>query len=168
MRTPIPQLHLHIAPPRARRREHGAALVVAMFLLLLMSFVGIYALDTVALDQQVAGFQNRKRMAFYAAEAGVAEALDSLETTGTPQVNGGVMGDATIYPYGTPSYAVDPTVANPIAPIGGAGSDGMNLAIGQGGASKFNLQTWRIQVQGTEPGGTTARIEIAAQRFNGN
>ncbi|MCA9512472.1 MAG: pilus assembly PilX N-terminal domain-containing protein [Myxococcota bacterium] len=156
------------AARRNGKSERGAALVVAMFLLLLMSFVGIYALDTVALDRQVAGFQNRKRIAFYAAEAAVAEALDSLETTGTPSVGGGNMGDTTLYPYGTPSYAVDPTVANPIAPIGAAGSEGMNLSIGQGGAAKFNLQTWRIQVQGTEPGGTTARIEIAAQRFNGN
>ena len=106
------------AARRNGKSERGAALVVAMFLLLLMSFVGIYALDTVALDRQVAGFQNRKRIAFYAAEAAVAEALDSLETTGTPSVGGGNMGDTTLYPYGTPSYAVDPTVANPIAPIG--------------------------------------------------
>ena len=156
-----------IAAARSRR-EGGAALIVAMFLLVIMSFVGIYALDTVALDQQVAGFQNRKRIAFYAAEAAVAEAFDTLESTGTPTVAGGNMGDATMYPYGTPSYSVDTSVANPIAPLGAGGSEGMNLAIGQGGSAKFTLQTWKIQVQGTEPGGTTARIEVAAQRFNGN
>ena len=39
-----------------------------------MGFLGLAALDRVTRDEQVAGYQNRARTAFYAAEAGIAEA----------------------------------------------------------------------------------------------
>ena len=44
----------------------------------------------------------------------------------------------------------------------------MSLAVGQGGSSRYNLQTWRIRVQGTAPAGEVQRLEVAAQRFAGN
>lgn len=150
------------------RREGGAALVIALFLLVMMGMVGVYALDTVALDQQVAGFQNQKRVAFYAAEAAVAEALDTLASTGTPDVSAGTMGDSSIYPYGQPGYGLDTTATTPIEPLGGAAMEGMNLAIDQGGSSKFTLQTWKIRVEGSSPAGSVSRIEVAAQHFSAN
>jgi len=151
-----------------RKREGGVALVIAMFLLVMMSLVGVYALDTVALDQQVAGFQNRKKLAFYAAEAAAAEALSTLAVSGTPDVSSFSMGDSSLYPYGQPTYGLDSTAANPVEPLAAGAMDGMNLAIGQGGSSKFNLQTWKVRVEGNAPGGSVSRIEFAAQRFIGN
>jgi len=45
-------------------------------MLVLMGLIGIAALDTMTKDRQVAGFQNRARLAFYAADAGVATGLN--------------------------------------------------------------------------------------------
>ena len=56
-----------------RRGETGSALFIAVMMLVLMGFLGLAALERVSSDEQVAGFQNRQRTAFYAAEAGVTD-----------------------------------------------------------------------------------------------
>ena len=57
---------------RERRRQGGAAMFVAVLMLVLMGWLGLAAMDTASRDQQLAGFRNRSRSAFYAAEAGAA------------------------------------------------------------------------------------------------
>ncbi|MCZ6782492.1 MAG: hypothetical protein O7G30_04195 [Proteobacteria bacterium] len=156
---------------RTQRREEGAALLIAMLLLVMMGMLGLAALDTVTLDQQVAAFQNQKRLAFYAAEAGVTEALATLETTGTPVVQPTSLGDAATYPYGQPSYQRDPTggVADAIKPLDGGGTmEGMNLQTVGDGGSKYQLQFWRIRVLGQGPFGASSRIEVGAAAFRAN
>ena len=147
---------------RQRRLREGSALLIAMLMLVLMGLIGIAALDAVTRDRQVAGYLNRKKLAFYAAEAGVAEALESLKNDLTPSVSTTSLGDSTIYPYGRPSYRPDPTVADPVEPLGLGGMSGMNMNIGQGGAPTFQLSYWRVNVQGDAPGGSVARLEVAA------
>lgn len=157
---------------RSLRREGGSALIVTVLLLVLLGIVGLAALDTVARDQQVAGFQNRSRLAFYAAEAGVADAKNRLRdvwtTTDTvafpDQTTPVAMGDAAMFPYGQPSYYADP-----LAPAGveymnadapsASGGHRQNL----GGSQRANT-LWRIRVEGSAPGGTTTRLEVVATR----
>ena len=55
---------------RRTRREGGAALLVAMLMLVLMGMIGLASMDTVMRDRQVAGFQNLAQTALYAADAG--------------------------------------------------------------------------------------------------
>ena len=113
-------------------------------------------------DQQVAGYLNRKKVALYAAEAGVAEALEGLRNSLEPSVTQTSLGDSSLYPYGRPSYREDPTVTDAIENIGVGGMSGMNLAIGQGGAPTFQVSYWRVNVQGDAPGGSVARLEVEA------
>lgn len=147
---------------RQRRQQQGSALLIAVMMLVLMGLIGIAALDAVTRDSQVAGYLNRKKLAFFAAEAGVAEALESLKNDSAPSVSNTTLGDSTLYPHGQPSYRPDPTVADPIEALGLAGMSGMNLNIGQGGAPTFQLSYWRVNVQGDAPGGSVARVEVAA------
>jgi hypothetical protein len=147
---------------RERRGEAGSALLIAVLMLVLMGLIGIAALDAVTRDGQVAGYLNRKKMAFYAAEAGVAEALESLKNDPSPTVNQTALGDSSLYPHGQPSYRLDPTVSDPVKALGLAGMNGMNLNIGQGGAPTFQLSYWRVNVQGDAPGGSVARLEVVA------
>ena len=135
---------------RNHRREQGSALFVSMLMLVLLGVVGLAALETVNQDHQVAHFLNRRRMAFYAAEAGVAVALNTLENTGVPNLTTTLLGDMTIYPYGQPSYTLDPTVPTPIEDLGTGGASGHNLAIGGSGPSFF-VQYYRVNVQGQAP-----------------
>jgi hypothetical protein len=148
--------------PRERRLEEGSALVIAMLMLLLMGLIGFAALSTVTRDLQVTGAQFRKKASFFAAEGGVAQALETMRNTGTPSVTTTNLGDGTTYPHGQPGYALDPSVATPIDDLGIGGFPGMNLQVGQDGAPMFQMQMYRVNVQGTSTGGGLTRIEIVS------
>jgi hypothetical protein len=142
-----------------QRSERGSTLLITTLLLLMIGLFGFAALSTVTRDQQVAGFQKRKKLAFYAAEAGIAKALETLTTTQTPDVPVTNLGDTTIFPHGRPSYRPDPTATDPIEPLGTGAFPGMSLNIGQGGTPTYQLSFWRIRVQGRGTGGSAARVE---------
>jgi hypothetical protein len=157
---------------RTHRREGGSALIVTVLLLVLLTVIGLAALDTVTRDQQVAGFQNRSRLAFYAAEAGVADAKNRLrdvwstdDAVDFPDENDAVLlGDAATFPGGQPRYYADPEADAGVeymdasAPSIAGGHD-----IREGGAKWINT-LWRIRVAGSAPGGTLSRIEVVATR----
>lgn len=135
------------------------ATLVATLLLLLLALFGFAALDTATKDQQVAGFAKRQRLAFYAAEAGVAKALETMTTGGQPAVPVTSLGDGSLFPHGQPSFRPDPSVPDPIDWVGATAFPGMSLNIGQGGTPTYQMSMWRIRVQGRAPGGTVAGIE---------
>lgn len=143
------------------RREAGSALFVSMMLLVLLGLVGFAALETVTRDTQVAGYQNHKRVAFYAAEAGLVAAIQSLQTTGAAAIVPTNLGDTATYPYGQPSFALDTSNGPALVDLGtsSGGSGGMNLAIGGEGVPVQKVHYWRIKVQGQAPTGTTSRVE---------
>jgi len=151
-----------------RRDERGSALLVTVMLLMMLGLVGLAALGTTTRDQQVAGFQNRKRMALYAADAGIAEALERLTTTTVPSVSTLDLGDTTIFPYGQPSYRPDPTTASPTKDLGNAPFPGMGLNLGQGGLPTYQINYWRLRVQGLAPGGTQAKVEAVSGSLAAN
>jgi hypothetical protein len=154
------------------RREGGSALLVTVLLLVLLTVMGLAALETVQRDQQVAGFQNRSRLAFYAAEAGVADAKNRLRDVWTdtatvdfPDDTAPVyLGDASLFPFGRPRYFADPAATEGVefldagAPSMGGGGD-QRL----GGSQRINT-LWRIRVAGQTPEGATSRLEVVATR----
>jgi hypothetical protein len=147
---------------RKIRTQRGSAMVIAMLMLLLMGLIGFAALATVTRDTQVAGAQFRKTSAFFAAEAAIAKALETMRTTGTPTVANTDLGDTTVYPHGQPAYAVDSASADPIESLGVGGFPGMNLQLGQDGTPMFRMEMFRVRVEGTAPGGSLSRIEIVS------
>jgi len=150
-----------------RRREHGAALIITMLVMVALAFLGMSTLASVMSDQQISGFQARSRVAFHAAEAGLATVMGGLNGAGTPVINTASLGDAVIYPNGQPGYGPDPAVATPIEDLGAVGASGMNLRIGNGGP-RYQVQYWKMNVQGTAPGGSVSRVEVAAGVLRGN
>lgn len=152
---------------RDLRRESGTALLVTMIILIALALLGMSTLDSVMRDQVVSGFQTSRSLAFQAAEAGVAVARSEMDGAGTPQLVQTSIGDPALYPQGQPSYGPDPNAAEPVKDLGASGASGMNLRIG-GGGPKYQVQYWRLQVQGTAPGGTVSRIEVAAGVLKGN
>jgi Tfp pilus assembly protein PilX len=146
--------------PGDRRRQGGFALLLTVLLLLMLASLGLAGLDTVQRDQQVAGFLNRKRASLHAADAGVAKAMETLNQTGIPTVPTTSLGDNTLYPYGQPGYRVDSTAASTIDGLGVGGVPGMNLQPTQNGVPAYQMQFWRVRVQGDAPGGTVSRVEF--------
>ena len=153
------------------RRQAGSALVVTVLLLVLLGIIGLAALDTVTRDQQVAGFQNRSRLAFYAAEAGVADAKNRLravwstdQTVDFPAEGAAVsIGDTALYPYGRPVYFGDPSVPSAVrfAEAGAADCEGNDCR--EGGSKRVNT-LWQIRVAGRANDGATSLIEVMATR----
>jgi len=152
------------------RREAGSALIVTMLILVLLGMIGLAALDTVTRDQQVAGFQNRASLAFYAAEAGVADAKDRIRNVfatnaqvNFPNMAAAVsLGDATIFPYGRPQYFGDPAAVGGQAvrfQNAGARDVGGGYDLREGHQQWFNT-LWRIQVQGQTADLAVSRLDV--------
>lgn len=144
------------------------ALLVTALLLVLMGALVLASLDVVTREQQVAGFHKRSVTAFYAAEAGAAEARRLVRSVGarsaTPALAGASLGDSTVYEHGQPSYSGDPDAANPIRWIkdGTIYAQGGNLRMG---GQKFVKTLWQINVVGRAPGGSRARIEVVESKI---
>ena len=144
--------------------QEGAALFVAVLVLALMGALGIMAFNTVLVDRQVAGFQNRANTAFYAAEAAAATGRSLLRSVGsrsdTPALPTSTLGDVGLYDREPtlPSYSGDPAEVNPIRYLRDGGrAGGMGVEVG---GQSFVYTLWQINVQGQSPGGSTARIEV--------
>jgi type II secretory pathway component PulK len=144
------------------RSQSGSAMVIAMLMLVLMGLIGFAALATVTRDVQVAGAQFQKKSAFYAAEAAISRALETMRTTGTPTIAATDLGDSGVYPHGQPTYALDTLEADPVKSLGIGGFPGMNLQLGQDGSPMYQMQMFRVRVQGTASGGSLSRLEIVS------
>ena len=144
-----------------RRREAGSALLVAVLLMAMMGAIGLAGLEAATQDRQTAGAQNRKRVAFWAAEAGLAEARNQLRNGGEPSLaSSTTIGDSSLYPYGTPTY-----VPEEQEDLGASAIPGFQLRT-NGNGPTYQLHRFRVRVRGQETGGTQARLEMVAQTID--
>ena len=151
-----------------RRREGGFALLMTVMLLLMLASLAFAGLETVQMDQQVANHLNRKRMALHAADAGIAKAMETMAQTGTPSVPTTMLGDSGLYPFGQPSYQADTSDGAAVEDLGSGGVPGFNLQPTQNGTPQFQMNFYKIRVQGNAPGGTVARVEFATGSIAAN
>lgn len=154
------------------KRSQGAAMFIAVLLLILMGALGLVALDSATEDRRIAGFQNRSASAFAAAEAGVAHAAELAKQNNTNMVTA-TLGDAGVYDReggALPSYRPDPNPLPVGTNISGIASAGFGAAEGVAPEAGGGWKTgkWRINVEGRSPvnaGGidgrmSTSRIEL--------
>lgn len=154
--------------PERTRREGGAALLVAMLMLALMGLIGFASMDTVMRDRQVAGNHSLSQSALYAADAGVAEALDVLRTEiVTAALSPGDCLTGVIPNLALPNgatYGPDPTVPNQICMLASAEPCAEVDASIEVGQPVFLYTVWNIRSQGQAPGGATSRVQATAAR----
>jgi len=154
-------------PNRDRRRESGAALLVAMMMLALMGLIGFASMDTVMRDRQMSGNTSLAQNALYAADAGVAASLDVLRTeiTTTSLTPGdclvGTVPTATL-PNGT-TYGPDSTVSVANQRICMLASAEPCLEDSSLELNFFNT-VWNIRTEGQARAGTVARVGATAAR----
>lgn len=160
-----------------RKREQGSAILISAVLLVIVSAVAMSTLRTTESDQKVAGYQKQQQVAFFAAEAGVAEAREVLRAMGArderPNYPADYPNDTTPVEIsaaaefgnvGRPSYYADPDFADPIGYVGEGAqcSEGCNMMLG---GTRYNHTRWRINVVGQAPSGDSQRIELVALRL---
>ena len=78
------------------RRERGAALVVALVFLLVMTVLGVTSMRTTTLQERMAGNLQDKNLAFQAAEAALREGEEFLQQATLPPFAGanGLLGSS--------------------------------------------------------------------------
>jgi len=173
-----------------RKRESGAALLVAVLLLAMLGVIGLASMETVTRDRQVAGFQNRARVAMYAADAGVAHAVGIIRAQAQTLAPGGEAalegfnpafpgkGGATNQALGSdfpapgsPSYGMDPNASDPtnvlaaaqaIRYIGKGNPCPGWIMSGDVGSVQWREALWDVRVIGAAPGGGNVAIQAAA------
>ena len=158
--------------PRLRKREQGAAMFLAVMLLILMGAIGLVALDTAGEDRRIAGLQNRSSAAFQAAEAGVAHAAE-LARSAIFNIPNTTLSDVGVYDReggALPSYRADPALgaANPTGIIRAPGVDGAAEGVPPEAGGGWKTARWQINVEGRSPNAgvdmdsrrSTARVEL--------
>ncbi len=155
------------------------ALVLAVLLLIAVSGLALSTMQTAASDGTVAGFQNQEMIAFYAAEAGIADARAVIRNMGErdqlpnypadfPNVAAPVLlSQSSEFVGGNrPAYFADPAppTAAPIMYVGEGTqcTEGCNMTLG---GLKYNHTKWQINVVGRSPSGDQKRLEVVATRL---
>jgi Tfp pilus assembly protein PilX len=151
-----------------RKHQQGSALLIVMIVMAMMGIIGFAALESVTRDQRVAGFLKRKKIAFFAAEAGVASALYALKTNGNPTFAQATVGSTSWFEHGLPTYSMDTSGGAASTHLGPGKLEGYNMQLGQGGATQFSLEIWEVNVIGEAIGGTISRIQIANGTLEAN
>ena len=170
-----------------RKREAGAALLIAVLLLAMLGVIGLASMETVTRDRQVAGFQNRARVALYAADAGVAHAVGIIRAQAQSLASGGEAALENFNPAfpgkggvamqtlgsdfpapGSPSYGMDPNASDPTNALAAAQAiryigrgqpcPGWIMS-GESGAVQWREAIWDIRVVGSAPGGGDVAIQ---------
>ena len=159
------------------KREGGVALMISILLLIAVSGLALSTMQTAASDGTVAGFQNQEQIAFYAAEAGIAEARKVVRDMGSrDQVPAypadfpdsatpiSIATSADYYGGDRPEFYADPSLAEPIQYVGEGTqcTDGCNMTIG---GLKYNHTKWQVRVIGESPSGDQKRLEVVATRL---
>jgi Tfp pilus assembly protein PilX len=133
-----------------------------MLVMAMMGLIGFAALEAVTRDQRVAGFMKRKKIAFFAAEAGVAAARHALQTTEGPDFTASTVGDASWFQHGLPTYSLDTSGGASSSDLGNAALPGYSLNIQEQNSPKFTIRYWEVKVKGEAFGGTVSRIAFAS------
>jgi len=63
------------------KQQHGAALIVSLIVLLLMTIIGINSIKTTTLEERMAGNLRDQNLSFQSAEAAIVEGENFLENT---------------------------------------------------------------------------------------
>lgn len=67
-----------------QHRQHGAVLVVSLFIVLVLALLGVTAMNTAALENKMSGNAQSTTLAFQAAESGLAKSGDASVSLYTP------------------------------------------------------------------------------------
>ncbi|HEV8333633.1 MAG TPA: PilX N-terminal domain-containing pilus assembly protein [Steroidobacteraceae bacterium] len=123
--------HKFSLPRAARaRRQDGAALVVGMILLMVLTLLAISGMNSATLELQMAGNAQYSENAFQAAETGVEVALREARLNGTNTAN--VDPEKTELVTGTTDHYKIITLHDPDNGVTKVPSGGFSMGVGKG------------------------------------
>ena len=140
-----------------RRGESGAALLVAMLLLMAMALIGFASLNTVMREREVTGYSGQGQLALYGADAALADSLDMMRK----QVTGVAVGAGDCLTPDVPSA----TLANGVTygPDSTAPCAELDSSI-ETGQPIYLYTVWNVRTQGVAPTGAASRVQATVER----
>lgn len=161
---------------RGLRDERGAALLIAVVLLLLMSALGITALQHAQDEAAASGRSRRKDATLYAAEAGLAKAQSSLFagydsptgfaspfTIDDPALVNDGFGNPIAVRSGQPGSALAESIDATSAPTGEP-PDGYQINGGGG----YQFKAVRADIVATDAGNGTVHLQAQYRLYGGS
>jgi hypothetical protein len=161
---------------RGLRDERGAALLIAVVLLLLMSALGITALQHAQDEAAASGRSRRKDATLYAAEAGLAQAQSNLlvgyaSPTGVapsftidqPALVSDGFGNPIAVRTGRPESAIAQSV-DATSASSGEPPDGYQIGAGGG----YDFRAVRVDIVATDSGNGTVHLQAQYRLYGGS
>jgi type IV pilus assembly protein PilX len=140
---------------RPRQREQGAALIIGLVLLLVLTVLGVSGITTATLDLQMTGNTQAAQFAFQAAETGIDVALSGPVDTTTPQIYTDVpVGDGT-YEFSAQIFCAGTTSVPEGVYSEGVGARAIHfdaVSTGTGPRDAVSVHTQSVYIVGPDPG----------------
>jgi type IV pilus assembly protein PilX len=163
------------------RDERGAALVVTLMILAVMSAIGIAATDTATMEVIISGAQRDQRVAFYTAEAGIEHTKGILKSlfvaSNSSKIAAGGSGDwdfaldgsqdGVAAATGTPPTFAGGAVWINNGTFGGRGSYTVTVWNNDDGGTATNDTDGKFMIRSVAAGtgGGTSAVEITVNGF---
>jgi Tfp pilus assembly protein PilX len=144
---------------REQSGERGAALIITMLLLTLLLALGTSLLATATVEQAIATNERWSEGAFFAAEAAVQTAIDTLAQGGAPAaIPITDLGDDYWYRSGTADDAVPtaPVLVDTVEAEGYSAAEGS----GYGGSTTWVMEIYQINATGFGPQSAQREVEV--------
>jgi type IV pilus assembly protein PilX len=130
----IQQSQMSLLRAASARRQGGAALVVGMILLMVLTLLAISGMNSATLELQMAGNAQYAENSFQASETGVEEALRDARLLGvtTADIDPAVVPKKTEVVAGTTDTFTIQTLHNPDNGVTKVPSGGFSMGVGKG------------------------------------
>jgi Tfp pilus assembly protein PilX len=144
------------------QRETGSVLVIALLIMVLLSFLGVTLLTVASTEHTIASNSQWSEGALMAADAGVNKGINQLSAnaqTSVAQINTTTIGSGYTYRSGRRTGS-----AAPLTFVGTRTEAGYSLAVGTGyNPSGYAFHTYQINAVGTGGPSQTAAREVEVQ-----
>jgi Tfp pilus assembly protein PilX len=148
---------------RSRQGEKGSVMLVALFVMVVLSMLGAAFLTLSNTESIVANNGVSAEGAFYAAEAGIQSGIDQLSpnlTTATAAIPQTTINTSYSYRSGARSD----TTAQPLQFIRSQSAEGYSLEMGTGyNPAGYSFYVYEINVTGTGPRNAQREVEVQAE-----
>lgn len=157
-----------------KKTQHGSALIFSLIVLLVMTLIGITAMNTSTLEEKMATNDRNQKMAFQSAESAIIEAENTIEAmswngglqaafaTNTPPGYYDTGDPLNVYNAAAACVAGTPIIATDLAPCFMVKNLRVELPLmsQQFGGTGFATQVSRITARGTD---NTATANVLLQ-----
>lgn len=138
------------------RRQKGAALIVGLVLMLVLTVLGISGMNMATLELTMAGNAQYSQLAFQAAETGIDVALSGPVNTVAPVTyNNVAVGDGSYSFSASIACAATTTVPEGVYSEGAAGARAIHfdaISTGTGPRNATSVHTQSVYIVGPDPG----------------